>query len=105
MGGDSESAFKNTPMHISFICHTLQTRRAALPPAIRESNETSVGYRDVIHIHITGDSRAEQNIARARACNISYVPEGASPRRTYFRIARRAHRARVLYDFSARGSR
>ena len=59
----------------------------------------------VIYIHITGDSRAEQNIARARACNISYVPEGASPRRTYFRIARRAHRARVLYDFSARGSR
>ena len=55
-----------------------------------------------IHIHITGDSRAEQNIARARACNISYVPEGASPRRTYFRIARRAHRARVLYDHSAR---
>ena len=59
----------------------------------------------IIYIHITGDSRAEQNIARARACNISYVPEGASPRRTYFRIARRAHRARVLYDFSARGSR
>ena len=58
-----------------------------------------------IYIHITGDSRAEQNIARARACNISYVPEGASPRRTYFRIARRAHRARVLYDFSARVSR
>ena len=28
--------------HVTFHCHTLQTRRAALPPA-RESNETSVG--------------------------------------------------------------
>ena len=31
-----------------------------------------------------------------------YLPEGASPRRRYFRIARRAPRARVLYDFTAR---
>ena len=34
--------------------------------------------------------------------DILYVPEGFSPRRTYFRIARRA---RVLYDFSAREAR
>ena len=42
------------------------------------------------------------NIARALVCDISYVPEaGASPRTTYFRIARRARGARVLYDTSA----
>ena len=36
------------------------------------------------------------------ARNILYLHEGASPRRRYFRIARRAPRARVLYDFTAR---
>ena len=36
------------------------------------------------------------------ACNTLYLPEGASPRRRHFRIARRAPRARVLYDFTAR---
>ena len=35
------------------------------------------------------------------AGDILYVLEGFSPRRTYFRTARRANRARVLYDFSA----
>ena len=58
-----------------------------------------------IHIHITAASRAVWYIARACAGDILYVPEGFSPRRTYFRITRRAHRARVLYDFSAREAR
>ena len=58
-----------------------------------------------IYIHITAASRAVWYIARACAGDILYVPEGFSPRRTYFRIARRAHRARVLYDFSAREAR
>ena len=62
-----------------------------------------VRSRDIlINIHITAASRAEQYIARVHACDILYVPEGFSPRRTYFRIARRA---RVLYDFSAREAR
>ena len=55
-----------------------------------------------IHIDITAVLRAVFYIARVLACNISYLPEGASPRRRYFRIARRAPRARVLYDFTAR---
>ena len=54
-----------------------------------------------IHIDITAALRAVLNIARACACNILYLHEGASPRRRYFRIARRAQRARVLYDSSA----
>ena len=54
-----------------------------------------------IYIDITVASRAVLNIARACACNILYLHEGASPRRRYFRIARRAQRARVLYDGSA----
>ena len=58
-----------------------------------------------IYIHINGALRAEEYIARGHACDISYVPEGASPRRTYIRIARRARRARVLYDTSAREAR
>ena len=58
-----------------------------------------------VYIHITAASRAVWYIARACAGDILYVPEGFSPRRTYFRIARRAHRARVLYDFSAREAR
>ena len=56
----------------------------------------------MIHIDITAVLRAVFYIARVLACNISYLPEGASPRRRYFRIARRAPRARVLYDFTAR---
>ena len=59
----------------------------------------------LIYIHITAASRAVWYIARACAGDIQYAPEGFSPRRTYFRIARRAHRARVLYDFSAREAR
>ena len=55
-----------------------------------------------IYIDITAVLRAVFHIARVLACNISYLPEGASPRRRYFRIARRAPRARVLYDFTAR---
>ena len=55
-----------------------------------------------IYIDITAVLRAVFYIARVLACNISYLPEGASPRRRYFRIARRAPRARVLYDFTAR---
>ena len=39
-----------------------------------------------IHIHITAASRAVWYIARACAGDIQYVPEGFSPRRTYFRI-------------------
>jgi hypothetical protein len=35
-----------------------------------------------IYIHITAASRAEKYIARVHACDISYVPEGFSPRRT-----------------------
>ena len=54
-----------------------------------------------IYIDITAALRAVLNIARACACNILYLHEGASPRRRYFRIARRAQRARVLYDSSA----
>ena len=54
-----------------------------------------------IYIDITAALRAVLNIARACACNILYLHEGASPRRRYFRIARRAQRARVLYDGSA----
>ena len=56
---------------------------------------------NVIYIDITAALRAVLNIARACACNILYLHEGASPRRRYFRIARRAQRARVLYDCSA----
>ena len=48
---------------------------------------------------ITAALRAVFYIARACACNILYLHEGASPR--YFRIARRAQRARVLYDNTA----
>ena len=55
--------------------------------------------------HIHAASQAEQYIARALTCDISYVPEGASPRTTYFRISRRARRARVLYDTSTREAR
>ena len=61
---------------------------------------TAIGLK--IHIDITAVLRAVFYIARVLACNISYLPEGASPRRRYFRIARRAPRARVLYDFTAR---
>ena len=59
-------------------------------------------FKIVIYIDITAVLRAVFYIARVLACNISYLPEGASPRRRYFRIARRAPRARVLYDFTAR---
>ena len=59
----------------------------------------SVG--DEIYIDITAALRAVFYIARVLACNILYLPEGASPRRRYFRIARRAQRARVLYDNTA----
>ena len=62
-------------------------------------------FNNDINIHITAASRAVWYIARACAGDILYVPEGFSPRRTYFRIARRAHRARVLYDFSAHEAR
>ena len=55
-----------------------------------------------IYIDITAVLRAVFYIARVLACNILYLPEGASPRRRYFRIARRAPKARVLYDFTAR---
>ena len=57
-----------------------------------------------INIDITAVLRAVFYIARVLACNIFYLPEGASPRRRYFRIARRAPRARVLmlYDFTSR---
>ena len=58
-------------------------------------------YDETIYIDITAALRAVLNIARACACNILYLHEGASPRRRYFRIARRAQRARVLYDCSA----
>ena len=58
-------------------------------------------WRFSIYIDITAASRAVLNIARACAGNILYLHEGASPRRRYFRIARRAQRARVLYDSSA----
>ena len=51
-------------------------------------------------IHIHGALRAEQYIARMHAGDILYIPEGASPRRIYLRIARRARRARVLYESS-----
>ena len=54
-----------------------------------------------IYIDITAALRAVFYIARVLACNIIYLPEGASPRRRYFRIARRAQRARVLYDNTA----
>ena len=54
-----------------------------------------------IHIDITAALRAVFYIARVLACNIKYLHEGASPRRRYFRIARRAQRARVLYDNTA----
>ena len=54
-----------------------------------------------IYIDITAALRVVLNIARACACNILYLHEGASPRWRYFRIARRAQRARVLYDSSA----
>ena len=64
-------------------------------PAMRKS------ARWWIYIDITAALRAVLNIARACACNILYLHEGASPRRRYFRIARRAQRARVLYDCSA----
>ena len=53
-------------------------------------------------IDITAALRAVFCIARVLVCNISYLPEGTSPRRRYFCIARRAPRARVLYDFTAR---
>ena len=55
-----------------------------------------------IHIDITAVLRAVFYIASVLACNILYLPEGASPRRRYFRIARRAPKARVQYDFTAR---
>ena len=58
-----------------------------------------------IYIHIHGASRAEQYIARMHAGDILYIPEGASPRRIYLRIARRARRARVLYESSAHEAR
>ena len=64
----------------------------------------SVIFRGVcmsVYIDITAALRAVLNIARACVCNILYLHEGASPRRRYFRIARRAQRARVLYDSSA----
>ena len=54
-----------------------------------------------IYIDITAALRAVFYIARVLACNIKYLHEGASPRRRYFRIARRAQRARVLYDNTA----
>ena len=54
------------------------------------------------YIDITAGLRAVFYIARVLACNILYLPEGASPRRRYFRIARRAPKASVLYDFTAR---
>ena len=45
-----------------------------------------VGNRDIfIYIDITAALRAVLNIARACACNMLYLHEGASPR--YFRIA------------------
>ena len=71
-----------------------------IPPSVGQ-----YGVSCCVHIHITAASRAVWYIARACAGDILYVPEGFSPRRTYFRIARRAHRARVLYDFSARETR
>ena len=55
----------------------------------------------IIYIDITAALRAVFYIARVLACNIKYLHEGASPRRRYFRIARRAQRARVLYDNTA----
>ena len=54
-----------------------------------------------VYIDITAALRAVFYIARVLACNIKYLHEGASPRRRYFRIARRAQRARVLYDNTA----
>ena len=71
----------------------------------RRNNERSRALHngvDLIYIDITAVLRAVYYIARVLACNILYLPEGASPRRRYFRIARRAPRARVLYDFTAR---
>ena len=73
--------------------------------ALSQSEFEYGGNVYTIYIHITAASRAVWYIARACAGDILYVPEGFSPRRTYFRIARRAHRARVLYDFSAREAR
>ena len=63
------------------------------------SHKTSSAF--VSNIDITAALRAVFYIARVLACNILYLPEGASPRRRYFRIARRAQRARVLYDNTA----
>jgi hypothetical protein len=60
-----------------------------------------VQFASQVYIDITAALRAVFYIARARACNISYLQEGASPRRRYFRIARRAQQARVLYDNTA----
>ena len=54
-----------------------------------------------LYIDIPAVLRAVFYIARVLACNIKYLHEGASPRRRYFRIARRAQRARVLYDNTA----
>ena len=65
-------------------------------------DEQSYKYTIKRYIDITAGLRAVFYIARVLACNILHLPEGASPRRRYFRIARRAPRARVLYDFTAR---
>ena len=61
--------------------------------------------KGILHTNIHAASRAEQYIAHALACDIPYVPDGANPRTTYFRIARRARRAQVLFDTSARARR
>ena len=54
-----------------------------------------------INIDITAAMRAVFYCRRMHMQNFKYLHEGASPRRTYFRIARRAQRARVLYDNTA----
>ena len=66
-----------------------------------QDKERELNKAHVEKIYIHAPSRAEQyqiyrTRPRALACDISYVPEGVSPRTTYFRIARRAR----IYDHS-----
>ena len=67
-----------------------------------DNSNNYVDCCEYLYIDITAALRAVFYIARVLACDIKYLPEGASPRRRYLRIARRAPRARVLYDNTAR---
>ena len=61
------------------------------------SKEAAQGFVLNIHIHMHGARLVELYIARVLACVILYIPEGASPRRIYMRIAPKVRRAQKLF--------